>query len=348
MLSTTLSVVPASPVPSCAPDARHERHRRRRSPRRARRGGLPALSPPRPQARPLLDRRRHSRRQGALALRPPGSARQTREVDRREHRGARRSARSRPHRLRRGLAPRGARRGARLPLPAARARRRQPRLLRPHGGGAPPVAALPRHRRHPCRGLSACQGDPPLPIPGAPLPPRALLPRRRRRAPPAGAGRRRDRPRRRRFRRAPDLARSRAPGQAPVPRPRKALGRVHGLAVRFGDPAPPTLPARASRRCSPVTAMPHTVAAAALSAGSLGAFAPPPGVRRLVVGATTTRTAKRAAERLVRRCVASGRRRPCARSRGCRFQRRPDRVRLRRARRPHRAAPPLRGRERAA
>ena len=31
------------------------------------------------------------------------------------------------------------------------------------------------------------------------------------------------------------------PAKAPVARPRKALGRVHGLAVRFGNPAPATL-----------------------------------------------------------------------------------------------------------
>ena len=79
-----------------------------------------------------------------------------------------------------------------LSLPAAPARRR-PRLLRQVRGGAPPVAALPRHRRHPRRGLPPGPRPPPLPLPGAPLPPRALLPRRRRRTPPAGAGRRRHR-----------------------------------------------------------------------------------------------------------------------------------------------------------
>ena len=45
----------------------------------------------------------------------------------------------------------------------------------------------------------------------------------------------------------------RRPAKAGVAFPRKALGRIHGLAVRFGAPSPTTLrssSARASRRCS--------------------------------------------------------------------------------------------------
>ena len=98
------------------------------------------------------------------------------------------------------------------------------------------------------------------------------------------------------------------PAKAPVARPRKALGRVHGLAVRFGDLAPPTLLVGEGIETvlSLVTAMPHTVAAAALSAGSLGAFAPPPGVRRLVVARDNDPEGERAAERLARRCARAG------------------------------------------
>ena len=55
-----------------------------------------------------------------------------------------------------------------------------------------------------------------------------------------------------------------------------------------------------------VTAMPDTVAAAALSAGSLGAFAPPPGVTRLVVARDNDPDGERAAERLARRCARAG------------------------------------------
>ena len=91
-------------------------------------------------------------------------------------------------------------------------------------------------------------------------------------------------------------------------RPRKALGRVHGLAVRFGDPAPATLLVGEGIETvlSLVTAMPDTVAAAALSAGSLGAFAPPPGVTRLVVARDSDAEGERAAERLARRCARAG------------------------------------------
>ena len=98
------------------------------------------------------------------------------------------------------------------------------------------------------------------------------------------------------------------PAKAPVPRPRKALGRVHGLAVRFGDPAPPVLLVGEGIETvlSLVTAMPDTVAAAALSAGSLGAFAPPPGVGRLVVARDRDAEGERAAERLARRCARAG------------------------------------------
>ncbi len=98
------------------------------------------------------------------------------------------------------------------------------------------------------------------------------------------------------------------PAKAPVTRPRKALGRVHGLAVRFGAPAPATLLVGEGIETvlSLVTAMPDTVAAAALSAGSLGAFAPPPGVRRLVIARDKDPEGEQAAERLVRRCARAG------------------------------------------
>ena len=97
------------------------------------------------------------------------------------------------------------------------------------------------------------------------------------------------------------------PAKAPVARPRKALGRIHGLAVRFGDPAPPTLLVGEGIETvlSLVAALPDTVAAAALSAGSLGAFAPPPGVSRLVVARDNDPDGERAAERLARRCASA-------------------------------------------
>ena len=99
----------------------------------------------------------------------------------------------------------------------------------------------------------------------------------------------------------------RLPAKAGVASPRKALGRIHGLAVRFGEPATGTLLVGEGIETvlSLVTAMPDTVAAAALSAGSLGAFAPPPGVTRLVIARDNDDEGERAAERLVRRCACA-------------------------------------------
>ena len=57
---------------------------------------------------------------------------------------------------------------------------------------------------------------------------------------------------------------------------------------------------------SVVTAMPDITAAAALSAGSLGAFAPPPGVARLVIARDNDIEGERAADRLARRCARAG------------------------------------------
>ena len=98
------------------------------------------------------------------------------------------------------------------------------------------------------------------------------------------------------------------PAKARVSRPRKALGRIHGLAVRFGEPACGTLLVGEGIETvlSIVTAMPGTVAAAALSAGSLGAFAPPAGVHRLVIARDNDAEGERATERLVRRSARTG------------------------------------------
>ena len=98
------------------------------------------------------------------------------------------------------------------------------------------------------------------------------------------------------------------PAKAAVARPRKALGRVHGHAVRFGDPAAGTLLVGEGIETvlSVVTALPDVVAAAALSAGSLGAFAPPPGLARLIVARDNDPEGEHAAERLARRCARAG------------------------------------------
>ena len=101
----------------------------------------------------------------------------------------------------------------------------------------------------------------------------------------------------------------RSPAKADVAAPRKALGRIHGLAVRFGAPsdlAPLVVGEGIETVLSLVIAVPEITAAAALSAGSLGAFAPPPGIARLVIARDNDEDGALAAERLARRCARAG------------------------------------------
>ena len=97
--------------------------------------------------------------------------------------------------------------------------------------------------------------------------------------------------------------------KAGVATPRKALGRIHGFAVRFGHPADGAtllVGEGIETVLSVVAAVPEFTAAAALSAGSLGAFAPPPGVARLVIARDNDPDGAQAAERLARRCARAG------------------------------------------
>ena len=104
------------------------------------------------------------------------------------------------------------------------------------------------------------------------------------------------------------------PAKARVPRPRKALGRVYGLAVRFGDPGSAStllVGEGIETVLSLVTVLPdversRTLAAAALSAGSLGAFVPPANVTRLIVAQDRDDKGERAALRLQLRCTQLG------------------------------------------
>ena len=101
----------------------------------------------------------------------------------------------------------------------------------------------------------------------------------------------------------------RQPAKAGVASPRKALGRIFGHAVRFGCPAdgaPLLVGEGVETVLSLITAVPGINAAAALSAGSLGAFAPPPGVARLLVARDNDAEGERAAQRLARRCARAG------------------------------------------
>ena len=101
----------------------------------------------------------------------------------------------------------------------------------------------------------------------------------------------------------------RSPAKAGVAAPRKALGRIYGHAVRFGRPADGAsllVGEGIESVLSVVTAVPEVKAAAALSAGSLGAFAPPPGLARLVIARDNDTEGEQAAMRLARRCARAG------------------------------------------
>ena len=99
------------------------------------------------------------------------------------------------------------------------------------------------------------------------------------------------------------------PAKANLARPRKALGRVHGRAARFGgSPCGAHLLAGKGIETvlSVVTAVPGIHAAAALSAGSLGAFEPPQDLALLVIARDKDVEGGNAANRLQRRCVERG------------------------------------------
>ena len=84
---------------------------------------------------------------------------------------------------------------------------------------------------------------------------------------------------------------------------------MFGHAVRFGRPgdgASLLVGEGIETVLSAVAAVPETSAAAALSAGSLGAFAPPPGIARLVIARDNDAEGERAAHRLARRCARAG------------------------------------------
>ena len=94
--------------------------------------------------------------------------------------------------------------------------------------------------------------------------------------------------------------------KANLARPRKALGRVHGRAVRFGGSATgSTLLAGEGIETglSLVTAVPGFHVAAALSAGSLGAFEPPQDLALLVIARDKDVEGRHAANRPQRLCM---------------------------------------------
>ena len=96
------------------------------------------------------------------------------------------------------------------------------------------------------------------------------------------------------------------PAKAPLAAARKTMGRVYGLAVRFGRPADGAsllVGEGLETVLSLLTAVPALAGAAALAAGSLGAFSVPPGVSRLLIARDGDPEGEAAAERLAMRCA---------------------------------------------
>ena len=99
----------------------------------------------------------------------------------------------------------------------------------------------------------------------------------------------------------------RSPAKAPVDSPRKALGRIHGHAVRFAPISAGTalvLGEGIETALSLAMALPNVPAAAALSAGSMAAFVLPPDLGHLIVAADNDPEGISAAERLAARAHA--------------------------------------------
>ena len=100
---------------------------------------------------------------------------------------------------------------------------------------------------------------------------------------------------------------SRSPAKASLDSPRKALGRIHGHAVRFAPRAAGSaliLGEGIETVLSLAMALPDVPAAAALSAGSMAAFHLPPGVAHLIIAADNDPEGISAAERLATRAHA--------------------------------------------
>ena len=101
----------------------------------------------------------------------------------------------------------------------------------------------------------------------------------------------------------------RAPVKACVAAPRKALGPIHGHAVRFAAATNGTallVGEGIETVLSVLTAVPDLPGAAALSAPGLADFTPPPGVERLLIARDNDSAGRSAASRLRLRCRELG------------------------------------------
>jgi len=95
--------------------------------------------------------------------------------------------------------------------------------------------------------------------------------------------------------------------KAPLEEPRKALGRIAGSAVRFGDPGEVMIVGEGVETVLSLRViLPAMPLAAALSAQNLGAFQMAATLKRLYIAADSDDVGMRAAERLHSRAVEHG------------------------------------------
>lgn len=99
--------------------------------------------------------------------------------------------------------------------------------------------------------------------------------------------------------------------KAPLDPPRRAMGQLLGCGVRLGWPANQPISVMAAGEgietmLSLRMVLPTMPMVACLSAGHLGAFIPPPGLRRLYIAADTDKAGFAGAERLARRARGVG------------------------------------------
>jgi len=96
-------------------------------------------------------------------------------------------------------------------------------------------------------------------------------------------------------------------GKAPLDRPKRSLGRVHGNAVRFGAAAQMIAVAEGIENALSIrTAMPRLTCHAALTAGNLASYRPPAIVSRLLIAMDDDDTGRWAAQALVDRSRHAG------------------------------------------
>lgn len=96
-------------------------------------------------------------------------------------------------------------------------------------------------------------------------------------------------------------------GKATMPKPRRALGRLLGHAVRFGDPGEALVAGEGIETVLTLRmVLPGLPMVAALSAGHLGAFDPPPGLVRLYIAVEPDPAGEAAFARLGERAGAQG------------------------------------------